>query len=72
MRDSIDDLPEELDVAPPKQVVILSLLDGKTVHTFCPHGTTLEQAMAVYLPEGAEVPRVMTEQEVAAAFPGEG
>jgi len=60
MPHTIGDMPEEFDVAPPKPVVILSLLGGNTVHTFCPLGTTLEQAKAVYLPKGAEVPRVMT------------
>ena len=45
-------IPEEFELAPPKSVVILSLLDGKTVYTHCPPGTTLEQAKAVYLPRG--------------------
>ena len=72
MPNSIDDMPEEFDLAPPKPVVILSLLGGNTVHTFCPPGTTLEEAKAVYLPKGAEVPRVMTEEEVAKVFLVEG
>ena len=69
MLDRIGDIPEGFEVAPSKPVVIASTLNGKTVHTFCPPGTTLEQAKAVYLPEGAEVPRVMSEQEVAKVFP---
>ena len=72
MPDRINDLPEDVDLAPPKPVVILSLLDGKTVYTQCPPRTTLEEAKAAYLPNGAEVPRVMTEEEVAKAFPEEG
>ena len=64
----LDGMPDEFDLAPPKPVVILSLLNGNTVHTFCPPGTTLEQAKAGYLPKGAEVPRVMTEEEVAKVF----
>jgi hypothetical protein len=67
-----DDMLEGFEFVPLKQEVILSLLNGNTVHTFCPPGTTLEQAKANYLPKGAEDPKVMTDQEVATVFLEEG
>jgi len=66
-----DDMPEEFDLVPLKPVVIVSTLNGQKMHTFCPHGTTLEQAKAAYLPKGAKKPRVMTEEEIATVFPEE-
>ena len=69
MPDSIDDLPEEIEVVPPKPVVIASNLNGKTVYTHCPPGATLEEAKAVYLPKGAKKPKLLSEKEVAKVFP---
>jgi len=72
MPDSIDDLPREIEVVPPKSVVIASTLNGKAVYTHCPPGTTLEKAKAVYLPKGAKKPKLLSEKEVAKKFPEEG
>ena len=68
MPDSIDDLPEEIEVVPPKPVVIASKLNGETVYTHCPPGATLEEAKAHYLPKGAKKPKLLSEKEVAKAF----
>ena len=72
MPDTIENMPEEFDVAPPKPVVILSLLGGNTVYTHCPPGATLEEAKAVYLRKGAKKPKLLTEAEVVKAFPEAG
>ena len=72
MPDTIENMPEEIEVVPPKSVVIASKLNGKTVYTHCPPGATLEEAKAVYLPKGAKKPKLLTEAEVVKAFPEAG
>lgn len=52
-----------------RPVVIASTLDGNPVYTFCPPRTTLEKAKESYLPKNAKKPKVLTEKEVAEAFP---
>ena len=55
-----DAIPEQL-----RSVVIASTLNGNTVYTYCPPGTTLEQAIAVYLPLGVKDARELTPEEIA-------
>ena len=69
--ETLDGLFDETPAVQPLPVIIASKLNGNTVYTHCPPGITLEQAKAAYLPKGAEVPRVMAEEEVAAVFPEE-
>jgi hypothetical protein len=46
--------------------------DAETVYSHCPPGASLEEAKAVYLPTGAEKPKLLSEKEVAKAFPAKG
>ena len=57
---------------PTENELIMALAAASFTAAQAVQGVTLEEAKAVYLPKGAKKPKLLSEKEVAKAFPEEG
>ena len=57
------DLIIENDEPDKPSVIVASVLEEKTVYTFCPPATTLASAVQHYIPKGAEMARLCSYEE---------